>query len=87
MACPEQVFNSISAEQFALIVDKAAAAGININGHAGEMSRAGFSVRWEFEPATRTFTIQCIERPFLISCAAINNRIQELVRLVAGDGF
>jgi hypothetical protein len=51
------------------------------------MSRAGFSVRWEFEPATRTFTIQCIERPFLISCAAINNRIQELVRLVAGDRF
>ena len=80
MACPAQVFVSITREQFDMIVAKAAAAGINLTGAmSGEASHADFTVQWHFDAAAATFTVQCTRRPFLATCGMINDRIRELV--------
>jgi hypothetical protein len=81
MTCPAQVFRSVTRDQFARIVQKAAAAGVVLDGHAGEVTHAAFALKWRFEPATGVFTVQCTRRPFIVSCSTINGRINELMDL------
>jgi hypothetical protein len=80
MGCPPQVFTSVTPEQLVRIMKKAAAAGLRLEGNAGQVSHAAFSVSWHFDPANNTFTIQCTEHPFLAPCTLINSRIHELVQ-------
>jgi hypothetical protein len=81
MTCPAQAFNSVTPAHFATIVQKAAAAGIHINGNAGEVSHFAATIRWRFDPDTGVFAVQCTRRPFMVSCATMNRRINELVSL------
>jgi hypothetical protein len=79
MPCAAQVFSSVTVEQFGCIVAKAAASGIKLAGNADEMSRSGFTVNWQFDPAAATLTIQCTEHPFIVSCGTVNDRIHDIV--------
>jgi hypothetical protein len=79
MPCAAQVFSAVTTEQFSCIVAKAAAAGISITGNAGEMSKSGFKVQWQFDPAASTLTIQCIDHPFFVSCGTVNSRVHDIV--------
>jgi hypothetical protein len=79
MLCAAQVFSSITQEQFDCIVAKAAAAGITIAGNIGEMSQSGFTVKWAFDPAASTLTIQCTAHLFLVSCGTVNDRIHDII--------
>lgn len=81
MTCPAQVFRSVTRDQFARIVLKAAAAGISLEGQAGEVTHSAFVLKWRFEPAAGVFIVQCTQRPFIVSCATINGRINELMDL------
>jgi hypothetical protein len=80
MACPPQVFTSVTPEQLVRIMKKAAAAGIRLEGSAGQITHSGLSVSWHFDPTNNTFTIQCFKRPFLTPCTLINSRIHELIQ-------
>jgi hypothetical protein len=88
MSCPPQAFHSVTPAQFARIVEKAAAAGIRIDGSSGELSHLAITIRWRFESETGVFAVQCTRRPFMVSCAQINSRIKELVGLcqLVADG-
>ena len=59
--------------------------GLIIRGNIGTMSHMSFDLTWHFEPATGVFTVQCTQRPFIVSCATINERINELVDLCQGQ--
>jgi hypothetical protein len=79
------VFTGVTQGKFDSIVAKAAAAGITIKGNAGEVSHLAFAMKWQFDPATGVFIIRCTRRPFVISCATINGRINELMGLAQPD--
>jgi hypothetical protein len=78
--CAAQLFEDISPEHFACLVDRAKAAGIQINGNAGTTSpQDGVSVSWAYDPEAQTLSIQCLSLPFLLSCGSANAEIHSLV--------
>lgn len=82
MSCPPQVFSGVTEAHFELIVTRVAQAGIELDGHAGQRSRAGFTIRWAFDPVLERLTIQCVGRPFFVGCTTITDRIDSLVGTV-----
>jgi len=80
MGCDAQVFTSVTPEQFARILKKAAESGLRLGGNRGELSHSGFSIAWHFDPDNNTFTVQCTKHPFLMPCTFINSRMHDLVQ-------
>jgi hypothetical protein len=78
-SCATQSFTNVSSDQFACLVAKANAAGIEISGNAGNASKDGITIQWKFDPGTNTLTIQCTSSPFLVPCGTINSKIHDLV--------
>ena len=77
---PPQVFSGISADQFAKLIDKARAAGIDISGNSGSASKFGVEISWNYEPEMKELTLHCLHTPFFVSAADVNTRIQALVK-------
>lgn len=78
--CAAQVFQNITPEQFATLIDKANAAGITITGNSGSASKLGIDVSWNYDPEVQQLNIQCTHVPFFVSCNDVNLKIQGLVR-------
>jgi len=77
--CDPQIFPDITPEQFACLVAKAAAQGIEIAGNSGSASRDGVTIAWDYDDAGQILTLQCTASPFFIPCNMINARLQGLV--------
>jgi len=83
-SCAVQVFNGVTAEQFACLVGKAQAAGINIAGNSGSASERGITIAWTFDPVAKTLSVQCTSTPFGVMCGAINSKVHDLVDSCSG---
>ncbi len=79
MACAKQIFDQITQEHFGSIVQKAAEAGLPLAGNAGQASKSGFTVVWQYDPVGQLLEIQCLDAPFLVPCSMINGKIHDLV--------
>jgi len=75
-----QVFKSITPEQYALLVEKARGAGIELSGNSGTASKYGVEVTWNYVPEAQELTLQTLKTPFFMSIADVDGRIQSLVR-------
>ena len=75
-----QVFNGITPEKYATLVEKARAGGIELNGNRGTASKFGVEIAWNYVPAAQELTLQCLNTPFFMSAADVDSRIQKLVR-------
>jgi hypothetical protein len=75
-----QVFKGVTPEQYARLVEKASASGIELNGNNGTASRFGVEIAWNYSPDTQELTLQCLNAPFFMSAADVDARIQKLVR-------
>jgi hypothetical protein len=78
-ACDTQTFSGITQARFDCLVQQATTAGIAITGDAGEATRDGITIRWQFDPAGQTLELQCTASPFFVPCGTINAKIQALV--------
>jgi hypothetical protein len=78
--CTAQVFQSITSDQFATLMEKANAAGIAISSNRGTASKMGIEVGWNYDPECLQLIIQCTHVPFFVSCNDVNLKIQGLVR-------
>jgi hypothetical protein len=78
-ACDTQTFSGITQARFDCLVQQAATAGIAITGDAGEATRDGITIRWQFAPAGQTLELQCTDSPLFVPCGTINARIHALV--------
>jgi hypothetical protein len=78
-ACANQTFENFTQATFACLVQKAAASGITINQNEGQISQNGITVRWKFDPVSRTLDIQCLAIPPFLSCGVVNGKIHDLV--------
>ncbi len=77
--CDKQIFSQVTQEQFGCLVEKAAQAGLPLAGNAGQGSKSGFTVAWQYDPVAQTLEIQCLDAPFLVPCSVINAKIHDLV--------
>jgi hypothetical protein len=85
-ACEEQGFTGVTSGHFATFAEKAASLGMpGLQGHSGQASRSGVTIRWEFNAAEKTLTVQCTEAPMLLPCALINAKIRDAVTAVLRD--
>lgn len=75
-----QRFEGITPEQYARLVAKAKAAGIDLNGNSGTASKYGVEVAWNYVPEAQELTLQCLKTPFFVSAADVDAKIQTLVK-------
>ena len=76
---PPQVFNGVTPDQYARLVEKAKAAGINLVGNSGTTSQYGVEVSWNYSPETQTLTLQVLKTPFFINADDANARLRKVV--------
>ncbi len=81
---PPQVFSNIGPAQYATLVKKASAAGLDLSGNSGTASKMGVEVAWNYSPEAHELSIQCLTAPFFMSHDAVNARIKALVEESAG---
>jgi hypothetical protein len=79
MSNAPQLFHNISPTQFAVLQQKASAAGIPISGNSGSAAKMGVEVAWNYSPDAQQLSIQCLKTPFFISAADVNQKIHGLV--------
>jgi len=77
--CAAQTFNNITPDKWLALQTKAAADNINLNGTSGETTNQGFTVTWQYDAASATLTIQCLNHPFWAPCGSVNGKIHDLV--------
>jgi hypothetical protein len=78
-ACAAQTFSNISPEKWVTLQTKAAQNNINLEGDSGQTSQQGFTFSWQYDAASATLTIQCLEHPFWAPCGAVNGKVHDLV--------
>lgn len=79
-ASSPQVFHGIAPEQYARLVEKARAAGIDLDGPSGTANKFGVEVSWSYVAATRELTLQTLKTPFFVNAADVDSKIQSLVK-------
>ncbi len=74
-----QVFTGVTPAQYAILLEKAQAAGLSLSGNSGSVSKFGVEVAWNYSPETQELTLQCLRTPFFVSAAEVNARLKTLV--------
>jgi hypothetical protein len=74
-----QVFNGVTPDQNARLVEKAKTAGIDISGNSGTATKFGVQIAWNYTPATQELTLQCLKTPFFMNASDVNTKIHSLV--------
>ena len=76
----KHVFQGITPDKYALLVEKARAAGIELSGNSGTASKFGVEIAWNYSPESQELTLQCLKAPFIMKKADVDAKIETLVR-------
>ena len=76
MACPVVTVDGVDPILYEKLLSQASAAGAVFNG--SEVTYKGCKFAWTYD-GSRSFTHQCLEKPFYFSCDLIKTEIQKLV--------
>jgi hypothetical protein len=74
-----QVFNGITPQQFAKLVEKAKASGIDLAGNSGKASKFGVEIAWNYAADKQELTLHCLHTPFFVKPEEVQAKIQALV--------
>ena len=83
--CEEQGFSGVTSEHIGMFLEKAeqfGLPGLAGQGHSGQASHMGVTVKWAYDESAKTLSVQCTESPMLLPCSLINNKIREAVTSV-----
>ena len=85
-ACAMQTFNNVTSTAW-LSVKQAVAAkfGVQITVDSSNITSHGFTVYWDYDPATETLSIQCTDSPFFVLCSKINSEIHDMVEAALNE--
>lgn len=64
----------MSESQFASVVQRASAQGIQLDGRAGVISKMGVKARWDYDGTM--LTVEVLEKPFFLSREAVEDRVR-----------
>ena len=78
--CAQQIFSGITPEQYASLLEKAHANGMELTGNSGTATKFGVEVAWNYSPVTKELTLQCLRTPFFVNAEDVNLKIQALVK-------
>jgi hypothetical protein len=77
VACDALMYSGVDASKWACAKDAVRTQqGISIDADSGEMSKMGFTLKWTYDAAAQTLSIQCTSKPFFITCGTVNGRIE-----------
>jgi hypothetical protein len=74
------VFDGITPEQYAGLLEKAQANGMALSGNSGKASKFGVEVEWNYVPDMLKLTFQCLRTPFFVDAETVNEKIESLVK-------
>ncbi len=77
--CPEIVLDGLTPEKYAALLEAAQKQGISLSGDAGTTEYSGMQFQWSYDAASGTLRMQCTEKPFMIPCHMIEQKIRQLV--------
>jgi hypothetical protein len=76
---PPRTFSGITPDQYAQLIVKTKASGLELSGNNGTASKLGVEVQWNYSPDSQQLTVQCLRTPMFVSAATVYGRIQALV--------
>jgi hypothetical protein len=79
MSCDPINFSNVSQAAFTCCAQTAAKYGVTINSNSGSGSSHGFTIEWNYDPASKTLMLHCTGKPFFIPCSAVNDHITDAV--------
>ena len=75
-----QVYSGITPEQYATLLQKAQANGLNLSGNSGTASKFGVEVSWNYSQPTQELTFQCLRTPFFMKPEDVIAKIETLLK-------
>jgi hypothetical protein len=75
-----QVFSGITPTQYASLLLKAQANGLDLTGNNGTASKFGVEMAWNYSPNTEELTFECLRTPFFVKPDEVNAKIRTLVK-------
>ena len=78
-SCQELRYTNVSAKAWECC-KKAVAQYVKIDSDSGQASANHVTVKWSYDPARRTLSLQCLDKPFVVSCDFVNERIDKAVK-------
>ena len=76
---PPRTFSGITPDQYAQLIVKAKAAGLELSGNSGTASKFGVEVQWNYSPESQQLTVQCLRTPMFVSASSVYGKLQSLV--------
>ncbi len=86
--CAALVFEDITPEVWGHIV-QAMGEDVATVADSGKAVQMGVTIAWNREPEAARLTIQCLDKPFIVSCAMVESHVKGMVQaglLKAGSG-
>lgn len=73
---PKLTFGGITRAIFALLRKKASKRGIHVVGPAGEATKDGVRIQWNYDATLEVLEVECIHAPFWIDSTRINKELR-----------
>jgi hypothetical protein len=86
--CAALVFENITPEVWGHIV-QALGEDVATVADSGTAVQMGVTISWNRDPEAEQLTIQCLDKPFIVSCAMVESHVKGMVQaglLKAGSG-
>jgi hypothetical protein len=82
--CEPLTFPRISREQWTAIEAKLGVRKILIETDVGHVAIGPADVRWGYDEQTQVLTVQCMSKPMIAPCGAVNARLTAAIREAMG---
>lgn len=73
------VVEGVSTTRYAQLVERAKAAGIDIEGNSGTAQKYGAAIAYNYQPETQVLRLECTKTPFFLSKNEIYARLRSLL--------
>jgi hypothetical protein len=73
------VFEGVTKAQYARLVDRAKAAGIEIVGESGKVHKYGAAIEYDYAPDAKVLRLECTKTPFYLKTSDVYARLHALV--------
>jgi hypothetical protein len=78
-ACAMLRYNSVTPTAWQSGIAIAATYGVKIATAVGSATASGVTLAWNYDPAEKTLSIQCTDKPFWAPCSLVNSKINDAV--------
>ncbi|TDG30713.1 hypothetical protein [Paracraurococcus ruber] len=81
-ACTPLSFDDVTPAMWQAGMVEAARYGIIIDAPSGEIAKAGFKIRYAYDPGRQHLEMQCLEHLFFVGCDTVNETIGKAIAAI-----